>query len=269
MQKWITIEKDVGQTPLQAVESYKAWVPGMQHVKMAYAGRLDPMASGKLLVLIGDECKNQKTYHALDKTYQVEILLDVSSDSGDVLGLISATSPTPIDQQALTSIVRKQRGPFHAPYPHFSSKTVDGRPLHTWTLMGKINEITVPKQNGYIYAINITDVRTQTGQDIYTAALEKIHALPEVTDERKALGADFRRASVLDTWEKFRTQHQNTSFTIVTITCTCSAGTYMRSLAEEIGNALKTKALAFSIHRTHIGKLLRLPFGQSLWLKKY
>ena len=56
MKKFVTLEKAVGETPLSALERHRGEHPELLGIPMAYAGRLDPMASGKLLVLIGDEC---------------------------------------------------------------------------------------------------------------------------------------------------------------------------------------------------------------------
>lgn len=269
MKKWVIIEKEVGQTPLQAVEAYKAWAPGLTDVKMAYAGRLDPMASGKLLVLLGDECKKQDYYHSLDKTYEVEVLLGVGSDSGDVLGLVKTCSMKKYSRMKLIGVVRSLRGDFRALYPPFSSKPVNGQPLFMWALEGRLDEITIPRQHGYIHNISIKKVEERTGQAIHDTALEKVHSLQTVTEETKALGADFRRQEVSDTWKRFLNKYNEETFTVMTITVTCTAGTYMRSVADEIGKKLDGCALAYSINRTHIGRKLWLPFGLSLWMRKF
>ena len=263
------IDKEVGQTPLQAIELYKKWYPGYKDAKMAYAGRLDPMASGKLLVLIGEECKSQEAYHALDKTYEVEVLLGAQSDSGDVLGLIDGCDTPKLSRNQVIKTIKNLRGTFSSPYPKFSSKTVAGKPLFQWTLENKLNEITIPIQDGYIYHIRIDKVSEISGKDIVEEARRKIRSLPTVTEKSKALGADFRRKDVEATWDEFLEINSEREFTLIKITCTCSSGTYMRSLAETIGIKLGTCALAYSIHRTHIGRQFWLPFGFSFWRKKF
>jgi len=269
MKKWVVIDKEVGQTPLQAIETFKKWYPGYSDAKMAYAGRLDPMASGKLLVLIGDECKNQTKYHGLDKEYDVEILLGVHSDSGDVLGLVDTCIKPKIPRQKLIKTIKGMRGSLIVPYPKFSSKTVNGKPLFQWTLEKRLNEIVIPTQNGFIYKISINKISTISGLDIAKEARNKIRSLPTVKEASKALGADFRREEVEKTWHKFLEKDTDTKFTLVKISCICSSGTYMRSLAEEVGKKLDTCALAYSIHRTEIGRRLCLPFGFSFWRNKY
>jgi hypothetical protein len=87
--RYIVLNKAVGETPLSCVEAWREKHPAYAGVSLAYAGRLDPMASGKLLILIGEECKQQERYHDLDKEYTFRVLFGVSSDSGDVLGLVS------------------------------------------------------------------------------------------------------------------------------------------------------------------------------------
>ena len=65
------------------------------------------MASGKLLILIGDECKNQKKYFGLDKEYEFEVLFGVESDTGDVLGLISKSKGSnPYPKQGRPEAIR-------------------------------------------------------------------------------------------------------------------------------------------------------------------
>ena len=57
MKRFVVLEKKVGETPLACLLSYKKAHPELGGIPASYAGRLDPMASGKLLILLGEECK--------------------------------------------------------------------------------------------------------------------------------------------------------------------------------------------------------------------
>ena len=57
--KFLIANKKVGETLLQALNKLRKGFSFLENQKLTYAGRLDPMAEGKLLVLIGDECKNK------------------------------------------------------------------------------------------------------------------------------------------------------------------------------------------------------------------
>jgi tRNA U55 pseudouridine synthase TruB len=87
LEKILFLHKEIGETPLQVLDNFKKDNKNYSDIKMAYAGRLDPLASGKLLVLVGNECKKRDKYLSLDKEYIFEILLDFKSDSQDVLGI--------------------------------------------------------------------------------------------------------------------------------------------------------------------------------------
>ena len=60
-------------------------------MKATYAGRLDPMASGIVPILYGEDVHRKDYFMGHDKTYEVEILCGVSTDTGDVLGIFEET----------------------------------------------------------------------------------------------------------------------------------------------------------------------------------
>lgn len=253
---YIILDKPVGQTPLQTVEFWRLR-QGAEYrdVPLAYAGRLDPMASGKLLILIGEECKVQEKYHGLDKTYLFSVLFGASSDSGDVLGLITESGAQIVTSTKLETQTPRLAGDVELPYPIYSSRTVHGKPLHTWALENRLSEITIPTKRSTIYTLDLEKVETMTRTEIYVKASTKIDSLPPVTDPKKALGNDFRRPQVRETWQAFRENGgPEDRFTIATFRCTASSGTYMRTLAEEIAKVVNTTGLAFSIHREEIGR---------------
>src|SRR5690606_7801895 len=100
-------------------------------------------------------------------------------------------------------------GPIELPYPHFSSKTVQGKPLHVWTLEGRLNEIIIPTKQSTIYKLKLTMLETMSKDEIYKNALEKIETVTQVTDESKALGRDFRRVDVRAAWKAWH-EHPDT-----------------------------------------------------------
>ncbi len=271
MQKYVVLEKAVGETPLSCAERWRAAEPALVGVPLSYAGRLDPMASGKLLVLIGEECKKQSAYHNLDKEYEFSVLFGISSDTQDVLGLLSTASlvGTPFAEGGIGVVGEASSvptrlgfeyiadsliGPLTFSYPLFSAKTVEGKPLHMWTLEGRLDEIEIPTRTSIIYELELTELRTVPRQEVAATALQKINSFPEVTDPKKALGADFRRKDVRADWQDVATDFSLPSeYTIAAFRCIASSGAYMRTLATLIAEKCDTTGLAFSIHRTKIG----------------
>ena len=257
--KHITLEKTVGETPLACAEAYRLKHPELKGVSMAYAGRLDPMASGKLLILLGDECKHQENYHGLDKEYQFSVLLGIESDSQDVMGRLttdqnSLINPT-ISENRFVEVAKALRGSIELPYPIFSSKTVSGKPLHTWTMEGRLNEITIPTKESEIFQFDFIHQESLSRKEVAGLALAKVNSVPPVTELRKALGNDFRRVDVRKDWDNILTDDSlPDNFHIAHFTCLASSGTYMRTLSSVIAKRLGTLGLAWHIHRTKIGR---------------
>lgn len=248
---YVIIEKAVGETPLAALETYRSTHLELRGIPLSYAGRLDPMASGKLLILIGDECKVQEKYHALDKEYVFTVLFGASSDTGDVLGRIVAEEHAPnISEADIRRVLPNFLATITLPYPHFSSKTVQGKPLHLWTLEGRLNEIEIPTYTGTIKKIALEKIEQKKGSEIAEEILSKIETIPRVDEASKALGRDFRRDDVRADWHDFKNVHGDDTYTLATFRCRVSSGVYMRTLSELIAKELGTRGLAYHIHRS-------------------
>lgn len=253
-EKYAILYKAVGQTPLECVKNWQYSRPDLVNTPLAYAGRLDPMASGKLLILIGEECRHQENYHALDKQYRFQILFGVSSDSGDVLGLVSEGGNKTPSKKSIVEALVNFIGKIELPYPIFSSKTVKGKPLHTWTMEGRLDEIEIPTKKSVVYKLELVNYQILSRLEVFDYATSKIELIPKVTDVRKALGNDFRRPEIRQAWADFLSQGQvDNTFAVVTLDCLASSGTYMRTLAEIIAESLNSKGLAYSIDRLEIG----------------
>jgi tRNA pseudouridine55 synthase len=203
------------------------------------------MAEGVLLVLVGEENKKREEYLGLDKEYEVEVLLGVESDTYDVLGKIVSVSslpPPPLDSRGgVRALLDGGVKTFHQPYPPYSSKPVQGKPLFQWAREGKLHEITIPSIEVSIYSCDLLEE--------YSISYEGL--LKNVTDSIKQMSGDFRQEEIINSWTHNLPQNE---FRIIKIKVACSSGTYMRSLANTIGKKLGSGALALSIKRTKIGQ---------------
>lgn len=267
MKKLVVLDKNIGETPLMAIQAWKAEHPKYAEVPASYAGRLDPMASGKLLVLFGDECRRQKAYTKLDKEYEIEVLLDVGSDTCDVLGMPEyAGKETILDTKELAAVLRREEGAHTRAYPVFSSKTVAGKPLFLYALEGTIDSIEVPEHIEHIYRIRDCGSYAISSEKLEAKVTELLDLVPRTTEPSKRLGEDFRVDAVRAQWQSLFRNTKGRNFTVLRLRVTCASGAYMRSLAGRVGGALDTEALALSIRRTRIGTYVP---SWRLWLRSY
>ena len=264
--RYVVLDKEVGHTPLQTIQAWKELHPEYAHLPASYAGRLDPMASGLLLVLLGEECKKQEKYHGLDKEYEIEVLLDIGSDTGDVLGIVSPSQTTNVPTHDIRTVLRNEEGSHMREYPVFSSKTVGGVPLFLHALQGSLDTISIPQHLEIIYKIRLVSMTTLSTEELRTRVDQMLSTAPKTTEPSKALGADFRIEAVRTSWDMALTTPH--TYTVIRLQVSCASGSYMRTLAGRIGAALGTHALALSIRRTRIGRVVQIG-SFALWTSTY
>jgi tRNA pseudouridine55 synthase len=267
--KYVMLKKIRGQTPLETITAWKLRNPRFSEVPASYAGRLDPMAEGKLLVLLGSECKNQQKYIGLDKEYEVEVALDLATDTGDALGIpeyVAHESQPAVSE--VQYVLRALSGAHTVPYPAFSSKTVRGKPLFMYALEGTLNTIEIPTHTETLHRIQLLKLERLTRAELQERIDIGLVDVPRSDDQSKELGADFRQDIIRAGWRALFTAMPERDFTIMRIRVACGSGSYMRTLAGRIGAGLGTTGFALSIKRTKIGTITN--FGSFwLWTKKY
>jgi tRNA U55 pseudouridine synthase TruB len=270
MKKWVVLEKKIGETPLAALRAWRALHPEYADIPASYAGRLDPMASGKLFILLGDECKRQTYYTGLDKEYEIEVLLDLHTDTGDVLGLpSSARVETQPRAEEVKRVLYGLRGTSTVAYPVFSSKTVGGKPLFLHVLEGTLETIEVPTHEETMYRMELLELTKVSKEVLHLRIQELLGHAPRSDEPSKRLGADFRQDAIRSAWRELFDAVPDRTFTVLRLRVSCGSGAYMRTLAGRIGAALGTTALAFSIRRTKIGRAVPLIRSRVLWITQY
>lgn len=238
----LLVYKSLGITPFDVIKKIRARYPQYASIKIAYAGRLDPMAEGLLLLLLGDTCKERERFERLSKKYSFTALFGIESDTYDILGLVKPAYPQPITHAIISALLPQYCRTFTQEYPPFSSARVDGKPLFYWARHNLLHTITIPKKK-----VSVNTFTLDTFSTISTDELQSI-----VTSRIMEVVGDFRQQEILASWEKILPSLPSL-LTQVTCTISCSSGTYIRSLVHDIGKKLNTGALTLSLKRTRIG----------------
>ncbi len=266
------VNKKTGQTPLDCINELKKDNPQLTHLPLTYAGRLDPLAEGVLILLIGDECLKKDEYLKLPKEYEVEILFGFETDTYDVMGKVN----TPSEDQAKSKIVfetvwpsfqknlarrsedlsnttfdealkitiPKFTGRIKQFYPPYSSRTVNGKPLYLWAREGKLDEIEIPSHDVLVEKIEIIKESVIKGDEL----------LNKITKDIAEVRGDFRQKEILNIWQNVLENKKDEEYKTITLRIVCGSGVYVRSIAHEIGLALNQPALALRIVRTKVGE---------------
>ena len=213
--------------------------------KITYAGRLDPMAEGLLVLLTGDDVHKKDSYMGLDKVYEIDFMLGPRTDTYDILGLVSLDSQifSVLDDKKLAIFIKESLGSFEQPYPPYSSKPVEGKPLFMWARENRLSEIVIPTKKVSIYSIEYKGKKIVSLEDFKN----------EIITNMRLVEGDFRQDEITDSWKKYLEKQVTKEIEIYTISVSASSGTYMRSLVEALGASLVTGACTLKIKRVSIG----------------
>ena len=168
--------------------------------KVGHAGTLDPMATGVLLLCLGQATRLIEYLMAGRKQYRATICFGVTTDTLDAEGQVTATNdPSSLTETHLRKLLPRFLGEIEQTPPIFSAIKKDGQPLYK---------------------------RARAGQKLKTSP----------------------RRVLIDslTWVTWQLPY-------LTLDVVCSPGTYIRSLARDLGEAAGSGAHLSQLTRTASG----------------
>jgi tRNA pseudouridine55 synthase len=240
----IPIYKHVGETPLAAIDRYISEHISFPVHKRAYAGRLDPMAEGIILALLNEETKNINIYLSLEKTYEATIALGFSTDTYDALGKITREHISDLPPtKKIKETLRSFEGPFTFALPPFSSYKIQGKPLFHWARKGDPIAERPPQKTTPIFSIDNVSIELVPIKTLCESCITKI----------ETVNGDFRQKEIIEQWKMIEGKYTEKAIPLITATIRCGSGTYIRSLAHELGKKLTAPAMLYALKRTKLG----------------
>ncbi len=236
------VNKKIGQTPLQALEKLRSKKKLPKESALTYAGRLDPMAEGLLLVLENASQKQKEKHLKLPKVYKTQILLGFSSDTGDILGLAKKGVVPSLEKWQITTALKKFQGAIKLNLPAYCSVPFKGRPMFMWAREGYFKHKKTPAREMVVTNISLSKLTYLSSYKVLASIEKKL---------RKVKG-DFRQKKILKQWQKLL--KGKNKYQVIELNIACKSGTYIRSIAQSLGEKLKTSGLLFALKRQKIGK---------------
>jgi tRNA pseudouridine55 synthase len=197
----LVIDKPGGMTSRDVVNRVQKWFP--RKTKIGHTGTLDPLATGVLVVCVGQATRLADYVQAMGKSYASRFRLGATSTTDDADGAVTETpdaaAPTRADvEAALARFV----GTIEQLPPVFSALKLDGRRAHDLARQGK--DVQLARRPVRIDAIRLTGFE----------------------------------------WP------------YLDVEVDCGKGTYIRSIARDLGAALGCGGLVQTLRRTRVGGYL-------------
>lgn len=186
--------------------------------KIGHAGTLDPLATGLMILGVGSGTKKLTDLIKLDKEYLAEILIGESRTTGDMEGeIIEAVETVDLDPANILVAIAQMVGTLTLPVSAYSAIKKDGVPMY--------KRARAAEKTGVV--VEDLPVRNMI---IKSAVVENIEVVFSTADLK------------------------NISRLIVRVRFFVGSGTYIRSLAEELGRRLGYPATLLNLRRTQIGE---------------
>jgi tRNA pseudouridine(55) synthase len=243
--------KEAGNTMIQTMDKFKKDnnINNNQRLcKVCYCGRLDPMARGKVLLLVGDECKKMDDYLGTIKEYEFEILFGLSTDTDDPLGIIENIHD--YKEEEVTHYLEQIKeyikcGSFEQNFHKYSSKRVDGKPLWAHTKndlnhSNNINEKHNISHNVNIFDIEYKEIKKYNFNEWKNSIINIINKIDKKND--------FRQETIINNYNKLNINNLYS----IPIKIKVSSGFYVRQLVADIKNHFNIVILTYDINRINI-----------------
>lgn len=99
--------------------------------RIGHTGTLDPLASGVLVLCLGQATRLVEYYQGHNKRYYAEMVLGTATDTYDALGQVTATTPVPaLDRAQIENVLHKFLGSVLQSPPVYSALKQGGESVH-------------------------------------------------------------------------------------------------------------------------------------------
>lgn len=211
----LLLNKDNGMTSNSALQQAKR----LFFAKRAgHTGSLDPLATGVLPICFGESTKFSQYLLDADKHYLSTFRLGVKTETSDCEGEIVAEQPADhITKDMVEAALPQFRGDIRQTPSIYSALKYQGKPLYYWAREG----IELPPE-----------ARKERDITVYEYEIVAFRTAEQCQNSQSTTGMAYPE---------------------VDVSVRCSKGTYIRTLAEDLGERLGVGAHVIRLHRKMAG----------------
>lgn len=168
-----------------------------QTSSVGHCGTLDPLATGLLILLIGEATKISQYILEGDKSYRVGVLFGQETDTLDVTGTVTKTTEVPSSPVVIQERGLGLKGAFQWPIPKYSAKKIDGKKLYEYAREGLAVE--VPLKEMKFWDVHCLDADTNRQRATFHLSCSKGSFIRTWVDQ---LGKSLDSAATMETLER-------------------------------------------------------------------
>jgi tRNA pseudouridine55 synthase len=135
---WLVLDKPVGIGSTTALGKVRR---ALNAAKAGHAGTLDPLASGVLVIALGEATKLISAVMDTDKTYRFTVRWGEATETDDAEGAVVATSPVRPSRAEIEAALPRFRGVVSQVPPAYSAIKLQGKPAYARSRAGESVEL--------------------------------------------------------------------------------------------------------------------------------
>lgn len=152
----LLVDKPAGWTSFDVVAKVRSILKqsGVNKPKVGHTGTLDPLATGLLVLVIGDYTKRAAEFSKLDKTYEVTMKLGETSTTGDEEGEKTEVGIRKPEDGEIEAVLKRFEGEIMQTPPQYSAIKVNGQ--RAYKLARKGQKVELKPRKVRVYGIRLT-----------------------------------------------------------------------------------------------------------------
>lgn len=245
----IELWKDFGITSNEFARRYKL---NNNLDSVCYAGRLDPMACGKMILLTNKDTKNVNKYLNHNKLYNFDLIIGIDTKSHDCLSEINEIKEIMFkkEEELISKLSTFIESYTIQKYPIVSNYTVKHngikKPLW-WFYTNGYLDVELPSKNVCIFDSKINNIKTVPLNTLIYKFIDRI----KLIDNEKTI-VELKTSTIIKQWENNVNKDIDRRQIVVNMELTVSSGFYIRQFCNDFGKYIGCGAIAFDITRLKI-----------------
>ena len=130
----LLVNKPSGMTSHDLVDQVRRL---LKQKSVGHCGTFDPMASGLMVILLGEATKLSNYILERDKAYRLRAQLGVTTDTLDVTGEVLTRQPVQVDAVKVRELAVCLQGDLNLPVPMYSAVKINGTRMHEFARKGE------------------------------------------------------------------------------------------------------------------------------------
>ncbi len=155
----LLIDKQAGMTSRDVVNCV---VKKLDLKRIGHTGTLDPLATGVLVVCVGEATKVVELLTSLEKEYIAEVTLGIKTDTLDITGNVLDSVDVSINEEDIIKVLNSFKGKYMQEVPIYSAVKVNGKKLYEYARDGI--DVNLPKREVEIKNIDYLGLSKRDNQ---------------------------------------------------------------------------------------------------------